>query len=193
MNKFELLKKDFLENLSKNQKELLQKICFYSNCLCNFLFRNEKYLDYFYENLDKPLLGRENLVNEALKLLDLENENEFVLNLTCFKMKHFGRIVSKDIYSKHPLPELMEEYSYLADATLEAAFKRAWETAEKRYGKPLDDSNNPVKASVIGLGKLGGTELNYYSDIDIMYIYQSEGRLKRVIQTENFLLTCLLK
>ena len=186
MNKFELLKKDFLENLSKNQKELLQKICFYSNCLCNFLFRNEKYLDYFYENLDKPLLGRENLVNEALKLLEIENENEFVLNLTRFKMKHFGMIVSKDIYNKHPLPELMEEYSYLADATIEVAFKKAWEIAEKRYGEPLDDSNNPVKASVIGLGKLGGTELNYYSDIDIMYIYQSEGKTEKGYTNREF-------
>lgn len=186
MNKFELLKKDFLENLPQDKKDLLQKLCFYSNCLCNFLFRNEKYLDYFYENLDKPLLGRENLINEAVKLLEIENENEFVLNLTRFKMKHFGRIVSKDIYNKHPLPELMEEYSYLADATLEAAFKRAWETAEKKYGKPLDDSSNPVKASVIGLGKLGGTELNYYSDIDIMYIYQSEGKTEKGYTNKEF-------
>jgi glutamate-ammonia-ligase adenylyltransferase len=186
VNKFELLKKEFVNSLSQQKKELLSKLCFYSNCICDFLFRNENLLDYFYENLEKPLLGRENLIKEALNLLEIEDENEFIQKITFFKMKHFGRIVSKDIYSKNPLTELMEEYSYLADATLEVAFQKAWQLTQKRMGLPLDENKNPVEASVIGLGKLGGTELNYYSDIDIMYIYDSEGKTDKGFTNREF-------
>ncbi|RMB00263.1 [protein-PII] uridylyltransferase family protein [Hydrogenothermus marinus] len=186
MEKFELLKKDFIESLSKEKKQFLKDLTFYSKCLRDFLLRHEEYLDYFYENLDLDLLGREKLIKEATKLLDISSENEFITNLTIFKMKHFGRIVSKDIYNKHTLPELMKEYSYVADATLEIAFQRSWQIAEKKYGKPLDNEKNPVYASVIALGKLGGLELNYYSDIDLMYIYDNEGKTEKGFTNKEF-------
>ncbi len=186
MKKFEALKKDFLENLPPGKKELLSKVCYYSSCLCNFLFRHENYLDYFFDNLDKPLVGKDKLVEEAEKLLDLQNEKDFIQKLTEFKMKHFGRIVSKDIYRRNSLIDLMKEYSYLADATLEVAFKRAWDSSVKKFGVPLDENGNVSNASVIALGKLGGKELNYYSDIDVMYIYKEDGKTERGFTNREF-------
>jgi len=187
MNKFELFKKDFLNSLTNEQKEFLQKLCFYSKCLCDFVFRDEKRLFYLYENLDKPLLGKEKLLKETKSKIDINlPEHIFIQELTKFKMLHFGRILSKDIYGKNSLPDLMEEYSYLADATIEIAFNKAFEEAKKRYGIPKSENGEGVNASVIALGKLGGLELNYYSDIDIMYIYSEEGKTDKGVSNREF-------
>ncbi len=187
MNKFELFKKDFLNSLTNEQKNFLEKICFYSKCLCDFIFRDEKRLFYLFENLEKPLLGKEKLLEKITSSIDINQpEQTFIQELTKFKMLHFGRILAKDIYNKHTLPELMKEYSYLADTTIEIAFKKAFEETKKRYGIPKNENGEEVKASVIALGKLGGLELNYYSDIDIMYIYSDEGKTDKGLSNREF-------
>ncbi len=190
LSKFELLKKDFLKNLSKEKYQLLEKLDYYSKCVSDFIFRHEDELDYIYQNLDKELLGRERLVEEASKLLDIKTDKEFIEKLTYFKLKHFSRILAKDIYKKHKLEELTEEYSYLADATLEVAYKRAFEKNKKLYGTPIEKSTDKeAKGLVIALGKYGGLDLNYYSDIDIMYIYSDEGKTTKGITNREFFIS----
>ncbi len=186
LSKFEILKKDFLKNISKEKYELLKKISEYSQCLTDFLFRHGEELDYIYENLDKSLIGRDQLVKEALELVDIPSDNQFSEKLSYFKMKHFGRILAKDIYKKHSLQELMEEYSYLADAIFEVSYKRAFQKNVKRFGYPLDKTGKQVEGSVIALGKMGGLELNYYSDVDVMYIYEDEGKTEKGFSNREF-------
>ena len=137
--KFETLKKDFLNSLNPDQYKLLEKLSYYSSCITNFIFRHPEELFYIYENLEKPLLGRKNLIKEALELLSIKNEEEFITKLTFFKMKHFSRIVAKDIYKKHHLIQLTEEYSYLADACFEVAYQKAYSKYLEKYGKPIDE------------------------------------------------------
>ncbi len=185
--KFETLKKDFLKSLSEEKYELLKKISETSKCITDFLFRHTEELDYIYENLEKPLLGRNELIKQALKLLEIRTEEEFIRKLTFFKMKHFSRIVAKDLYEKHSLQELMEEYSYLADATFEVAYKRAFSKFKKLYGQPKSQiDGSEVKGVVVGLGKLGGLELNYFSDVDVMYIYSDEGKTEKGLTNREF-------
>ncbi len=189
LGKFEMLKKDFLESLTEEKLNLLKKISVYSSCITDFLFRHTKELDFLFEELDKSLYGRDKLVKEALKLVDISSDNDFSVKLAFFKMKHLGRIFSKDIYKKHSLSELLEEYSYLADASFEAAYKRAFEKNKKRYGQPLKPDGSPALGSVIALGKMGGLELNYYSDVDVMYIYDDEGKTEKGISNREFFIS----
>ncbi|NPA54656.1 MAG: glutamine-synthetase adenylyltransferase, partial [Aquificae bacterium] len=189
LGKFEMLKKDFLESLPEEKLKLLKKMSAYSSCLTDFLFRHTEELDFLFEELDKPLYGRDKLVEEALELIDISSNNDFSVKLAFFKMKHLGRIFSKDIYKKHSLSELLEEYSYLADASFEAAYKRAFEKNKKRYGQPLKPDGSPASGSVIALGKMGGLELNYYSDVDVMYIYDDEGKTEKGISNREFFIS----
>ena len=185
--KFETLKKDFLNSLNPSQYKLLENLSFYSSCITDFIFRHPQELFYVYESLDKPLLGRENLIKEALELLNTEKEDEFITKLTFFKMKHFARIVAKDIYKKHHLIQLTEEYSYLADACFEVAYQKAYSKYLQRFGTPIDElTGKPAGGSVIALGKHGGTDLNYYSDVDVMYIYSGEGVTEKGITNREF-------
>src|SRR5204863_410630 len=61
-------------------------------------------------------------------------------------------------------PRLLAEAWRLADATLRA-----------QYGAPLDAGGAETGLAVIGMGKLGGDELNYSSDIDLMFVYGADG------------------
>ncbi len=187
LSKFELLKKDFLKSLPKEKFDLLKELSFYSNCISDFIFRHTDQLDFIYREINKPLYGREKLVKEA-SVINAKNDNDFSTKLAFFKMRHFSRIVAKDIYNKHPFQDLLEEYSYLADAIFEVSYKRAFEKNKKRYGKPLKDGNE-IKGSVIALGKMGGLELNYYSDVDVMYIYEDEGKTDKGFSNREFFIS----
>lgn len=185
--KFETLKSDFLKTISPQQKKLLEEIAFYSSCIYDFLFRNPHELFYLYDSLDKPLLGREKLVQEAISLVDIPAEDEFIRRLTYFKMKHFGRIVAKDIRKKNHLLDLTKEYSFLADACFEAAYTRAYRKYQQRFGTPKDQiTGEDTAGSVIALGKHGGMDLNYYSDVDVMYIYSGEGQTTGGLSNREF-------
>ena len=189
LGKFELLKKDFLQSLPEEKFNFLKKLSVYSSCISDFIFRHTNELDYIYENLNKPLLRKEYLLKEAEDFFENVPDSSVSEKLAFFKMRHFSRIVAKDIYNIHPLQELMEEYSYLADVCFEIAYKRAYEKNVKRYGKPFRQDGEEAKASVIALGKLGGLELNYYSDVDVMYIYDDEGKTDKGVTNREFFIS----
>ncbi len=187
LTKFEALKPDFLKSLSKKQREVLEKISDYSSCITDFIFRHTEQLDYVYQSLQEPLYGRERLIEEAVGLLKDSDVSKIPEKLSFFKMKHFSRIVAKDIYKIHPLPQLTEELSYVADALFEAAYRKASEITEKRYGIPVDqETGEKAEGCVIALGKLGGLDLNYYSDVDVMYLYSNEGKTDRGVSNREF-------
>ncbi|ACO03077.1 MAG TPA: glutamine-synthetase adenylyltransferase [Persephonella sp.] len=187
LSKFETLKKDFLLSLPEDRYDLLKDLVDHSSCIGDFIFRHTDQLEYLFTELEKPLKGREKLVNEAMDLLDIPDDEEFIRSLTFFKMKHFSRIVAKDIKGKNELLDLTEEYSYLADACFEVSFERAYRKHKNRYGTPIDESTGEeAKGSVIALGKHGGLDLNYYSDVDVMYIYSNEGKTTKGITNREF-------
>ncbi len=177
LTKFETLKKDFLDSLSKEEYNLLAKISETSSCITDFIFRHPEELHYIYKQLDEPLMGKDNLLNEVLKIKDVPNDSEFSQKLAYFKMKHFSRIVAKDIQKKHQLSELTEEYSYLADVSFEVAYQRVFNKYKNKFGNPVNETDGKTaEGMVLGLGKLGGLDLNYYSDVDVVYLYSDEGK-----------------
>jgi glutamate-ammonia-ligase adenylyltransferase len=90
-------------------------------------------------------------------------------DLALFRRHELVRIVLRDRLELAPLSEITEEISNLADAILDSALQRVRSELEARYGE--------VSGSfcVLALGKLGGRELNYSSDIDLMFLYVGDG------------------
>ena len=76
-------------------------------------------------------------------------------------------------------PRQLEELSNLADAILEYALRLSRQRLDNRFGSPQRiDSEGRVVATefcVVALGKLGSRELNYASDIDLMFLFSDEG------------------
>ncbi len=96
-----------------------------------------------------------------------------------FRRREILRIACRDIFHHAPLPSVAEDLANLADAALEAACRAAHDELRARYGVPMTaDTEQPEQAgvTVIGMGKLGGRELNFSSDIDLLFVYEDEGR-----------------
>jgi [glutamine synthetase] adenylyltransferase / [glutamine synthetase]-adenylyl-L-tyrosine phosphorylase len=89
------------------------------------------------------------------------------------------RIALRDLLGAGDLQETVAELSDLAEVCIRKAYEIAEAELSSRYGKPMeirtDGSAAPAGFSVIAMGKLGGRELNFSSDVDLMYVYAADG------------------
>lgn len=97
------------------------------------------------------------------------------VELARFRRREMLRILLRDVRGMAPLPEIAGELSTLADAVLEVSYRRIREALEARHGVPRDENGRSCGFSVLAVGKLGGEELNYSSDIDLMFVYSGAG------------------
>ena len=108
-----------------------------------------------------------------------ESGRATALDLALFRRQEMLRIVLRDVLNLATLSEIAEELSNLADAILHMALASVIAEAGRRFGLPSCPASTgsvaPCGFSVIALGKLGGRELNYSSDIDLMFLYTGNG------------------
>jgi glutamate-ammonia-ligase adenylyltransferase len=92
-----------------------------------------------------------------------------------FRQRQMLRIGANDIVRDRPLEEITRDISRVADVAIEVALATALRHLIRRYGQPCDGSGRAVSCVVLAFGKHGGEELNYSSDIDLMFVYGDEG------------------
>ena len=92
-----------------------------------------------------------------------------------FRRRQLLRILLRDVLQAATLANVTEELSNLADAILDVAYRRIRAELVARHGEPRLEDGSLCGFSVISLGKLGGKELNYSSDIDLMFVYGGNG------------------
>ncbi len=96
--------------------------------------------------------------------------------LALFRRKELLRIVVRDQAGAGTLSEITEELSNLADAILACALEEITAELAPRYGRAMEEGNGTAATfTVLALGKLGGRELNYSSDIDLIFLYSANG------------------
>ena len=99
--------------------------------------------------------------------------------LARFKKREYVLITLRDLLGIATLAETTAEISALADVLIEAALQEAQQQMRKRYGaaQQMDERGRraPARFAVLALGKLGGNELNYSSDVDLLYLYDGEA------------------
>ncbi len=93
-----------------------------------------------------------------------------------FRKRQILRIGSNDIIRDRPLEEITRDISRVADTALEVALEVAYQNVAKRFGEPFSVEGNPCRCVILAFGKHGGQELNYSSDIDLMFLYDEEGQ-----------------
>jgi glutamate-ammonia-ligase adenylyltransferase len=89
------------------------------------------------------------------------------------------RIAARDLARIGNVREITLELSNLADVVLDQVWQISFETLVERFGRPWHQEHTgfwqPTQACVLGMGKLGGQELNYSSDVDVLFVYSEEG------------------
>ena len=105
--------------------------------------------------------------------------SEALGKLRRLKQREMIRIAARDLARLAPTPEIISEISTVADVCLSAVLRLCWQQSVARFGSPFEqDADGQWRATkfcVLGLGKLGGQELNYSSDVDVLFVYSDEG------------------
>ncbi len=96
------------------------------------------------------------------------------------KRREMLRITLRDLQNLGSLEEIVGELSVLADFCLQRALDRILKEQEVKHGKPQSEF------AVFGMGKLGGNELNYSSDIDLIFAYSDEGKVGAITHHDYY-------
>jgi [glutamine synthetase] adenylyltransferase / [glutamine synthetase]-adenylyl-L-tyrosine phosphorylase len=127
-------------------------------------------------NLDRSF-SREEFHETWARFRSRSFENDVALLLSRFKRREYVRIMLRDVLKIAPLAETTAEISALSDVLIEEALREVDSTLSGKYGRPqhVDAEGRLVDTpfTVLSLGKLGGNELNYSSDVDLLYLYGS--------------------
>ena len=183
----------FLERLARDQPRVLQNLtrergllsdllalAAWSPLLATTLEQSPDYISWLRrERLNRrvrtPDELRESLARFALTHSSL---NPQVL-LARFRRRELLRIYLHDLRRTQTIVETTEELSNLADAVLEYAMSLARQDLDNKYGAPqcADERGRSATAEfcIVALGKLGSYELNYASDIDLLFLYSEDG------------------
>ncbi|MBI4560374.1 MAG: bifunctional [glutamate--ammonia ligase]-adenylyl-L-tyrosine phosphorylase/[glutamate--ammonia-ligase] adenylyltransferase [Candidatus Hydrogenedentes bacterium] len=152
-----------------------------SEFLTDVVCRNPEYSLWLWEEAElASTVPREAMVREIVHRVRFVADFEAQCNaIRRFKRREILRIGARDIVVHGPLASITQDLSNLADATLEAALDSAWAQLSLKFGEPVsaDDADNqrPTTFVILALGKLGGSELNFSSDIDLLFLYSEEG------------------
>lgn len=152
----------------------------FSPLLATTLLQNEEYFAWL--GRQRTVAGgrtKEELL-ESLGRFSLTNSTlDPQLLFSRFRRRELIRIFLRDIRRLATVAEITDEISSLADAILEAALAEARREMDRRYGQPLEadekQRSRPADIAIVALGKLGSLELNYASDVDLLFIYSSDG------------------
>ena len=109
----------------------------------------------------------------AAGLRGVEDLEGLQKELRLFRLREISRLAVRDLTGRALLSEVMETLSALADACLQQSLSTAVNLACQRYQRtPSTLGFQPV---ILGMGKLGGRELNYSSDVDLIYLFRLDS------------------
>ncbi len=116
------------------------------------------------------------------------DEAAFMDTLRRLRRRELVRIAWRDLTGRAPLAEVLADLSELADAAVDVALRFAERILEPRYGLARSPGGERQELVVLGMGKLGGRELNFSSDIDLVFLYPEGGETdgQRVIANEDY-------
>jgi glutamate-ammonia-ligase adenylyltransferase len=149
----------------------------HSQYLAGILLLNPEYFNL----LETAALARpkalDHYESEMFATLALFHEEETQRNALCrYQRRELLRTGMRDILGLAGLEGITAEISDLAQALIRVALAIVEDRVQARYGAPLCAStNNPCGFAVIAMGKFGGRELNYSSDVDLIFVYEEPG------------------
>ncbi|WP_279572823.1 bifunctional [glutamate--ammonia ligase]-adenylyl-L-tyrosine phosphorylase/[glutamate--ammonia-ligase] adenylyltransferase [Volucribacter amazonae] len=174
-----LTRTTYLELLLENPAALhrLLQLCAKSQLIAEQVARHPILLD---ELLDqKALLNLPTFeqypaeLQQYLLRLPQDDEEQFIDALRQFKNAALFHVACADILAILPVMKVSDHLTFLAEAIIEAVVNLAWQQLSQRYGVPDHLVDNQRQFLVIGYGKLGGIELGYKSDLDLVFLYNA--------------------
>lgn len=121
----------------------------------------------------QALLGLQAL--PQLQLTTDSAEASVMSQLRRHRNANLMHILADDVFARQSVAQSLQRVSRLADELINAAYHWAYAELAKQWGQPLDEQGQPMPLLILGMGKLGGGELNFSSDIDLIFVYPQNG------------------
>ena len=156
--------------------EVLTRVCGTSLYLADMLIASPELFD---------LLTVPTLVERSKTLAEKQGEASQIVAeasagrtfpmLRRYKNDEIWRIALRNILGNATLPTTTAELSDLAEAVLQAIYPEIETELREAHGTPLNPDGTPATFAIVAMGKFGGHELNFSSDLDVMYVYSEDG------------------
>jgi len=180
LDEFSARHPDILETLRQDPERLerLLTIFNFSRFLSEELLRRPDWI-LAVNDVHRPFSASDYKQRLASFLDERRATTPAALDFALFRRRELLRLIIRDAQALGTLSELTQEISNLADTILTSALDTVTNEVAKRHGSPqFNDGSGAIEGSgfcVVALGKLGGSELNYSSDLDLMFLYPGNG------------------
>ncbi|HEY1724853.1 MAG TPA: bifunctional [glutamate--ammonia ligase]-adenylyl-L-tyrosine phosphorylase/[glutamate--ammonia-ligase] adenylyltransferase [Steroidobacteraceae bacterium] len=159
-----------------------------SDFLLDALCRDPGLVDALLERAPERFAGAALPPPAAPADLSAAAEAQFMAELRRWRRAEFARICWRDLAGWAALSETLADLTRAAELALSLAHDFALRSLLARYGQPRSPSQAPQQLIIVAMGKLGGGELNFSSDIDLVLLYPESGETdgERSIANEEF-------
>lgn len=161
---------------SASAASLLQKTLHCSRYARRVLEAEPALLNWLQENCFSPCDRGEMLALLQQSGLDLNDETGLARAVRMLRKQVMVKLILRDLNGLADLHEVMQAMTALAEICVQQAQACLMQTLQARFGSPTGEaSGKPQELLIIGMGKLGGGELNVSSDIDLIFVYAEDG------------------
>ncbi len=173
----ELIDRKRRDSIDPHFVEMAEKILPFSQFMVYHLKRNpETLLELTGSNWLFSPLNREELYRQAHQEAgDAEDENQLMAAVRLFRNRHMFRIAWRDIAGLASLDETLSDLTNLAEICMNICLQWLYRNLSTRFGSPLYPNGKAQNLIVLAMGKLGARELNFSSDIDLIFAYPQTG------------------
>ncbi len=167
--------------------EAITTVCGSSLYLADLLITSPELFDFLtvptFTEFPKTLAQKH---EEVSQILENTTESQVLNLIRQYKNDEIWRIALRNILGKADLPTTTEELSDLAEAILQGIYRQIDIQLRKEHGTPINNDGTPVTFAIIAMGKFGGRDLNFSSDLDIMYVYTADGKTSKGMPNSEF-------
>lgn len=151
------------------------QLCAASPFVAEFLSKYPVLLDELLDGIDEPPVKsvlQEELAQQILRI-DPDNFEEQMEMLRYFKQGHTLQVAAAQITGRLTVMKVSDYLTFTAEAILEQVLALGWSYLVRKHGYPVNNSHGHGELDfvVIGYGKLGGIELSYVSDLDLVFLH----------------------
>jgi [glutamine synthetase] adenylyltransferase / [glutamine synthetase]-adenylyl-L-tyrosine phosphorylase len=170
-------------DLSRNSSQCVETASRLSRYVKHLLQAEPLLADELKENLLTPYSLAD--MRNFLRAQDISDENHLHAALRNLRKRVMLRVITRDLNGMADVHEVMHTATYLAEATLNAALENSHRRLHAEYGAALNAEGKGQSLLIVGMGKLGGEELNVSSDIDLVFVYAEDGMSNGPRSMEN--------
>jgi len=157
--------------------ESLKQVFAFSDFVAESCTRNPAVLIDLIDSGDLLRRRQPNDYDHKLKALlaDVSDEETLSRLLRRYRRRELVRIAWRDLSGWADLSETVSDLSAFADACLEHVLNTLYQWQCRGYGTPTAADGSKQRLAILGLGKLGARELNFSSDVDLIFAYPKAG------------------